>query len=328
MEDHTKMNCTKESIWFNFTQHLLYQLLPVVLFVGSFKSQGSPTEGTWQMKLEVDNYFSIRNAWSSDEISASVVVYDSTGTKHYALSLITIADEWNHFDFPDDFIALSDEAKSTALQPQMLIFELREKRNVKLRKSFFYDPSPNALLQLEFFPFREKLDTSLVWGNLIDAYHWEDIKGNNVVVRSQLVSKSFSEDSIPIFKKYLYLYHFRLEEEQLHLVRKFTDSYEGCHHVPNASFSLPSIELTDINRDTIGEINTIYDLYCSGGDTLVYHSKLLMASDGMKFMLDYTLDPCLKEEKTLKTSKSSSFKFHPYLLRFMQAKLHNYHFPE
>lgn len=321
------MNYTKESTWFKFIPKFFLFFLLAFAFSESYYCQASNFDDNWQLKLEVDNYFSIRNAWASEGKSVSVVVYDTNEIKHYALSLITISDEWNYFNFPEDFIALSSRSKDSLLPPQNLIFEVRVKRSVEYRELFYYDPSPNALLQLDFYPFKEKIDTTIVWGKLIDAYQWMDKKGDNIVVRSELVTKSMAEDSSDIFKKYLYLYHFRKEEENLQLVRKFTDVYGGCKSVPNAAFSLQSIELTDIDRDTIGEINVIYDLYCDGGDTTNYHSKLLLTSDGMKFMLDATVDPCVEGEERIESfAKSSSFKFYPYLLRYMEEKLGNYHF--
>lgn len=318
------MNCTKESIWYNLILKFTLLTFFYLLIVKGGIGQGNSTEGTWQLKLDVDNYFSIREAWASEGNSVSIVVYDSNEVKQYALSMITIADEWNHFNFPEDFVALSDQSKNAELTPQNLIFEVRVKRNIEKRETFFFDPSPNAFLQLNIYTFSEKLDESLVWGNFIDAYSWEDKNGENVVVRSELIFDA-SDDSLNEFKKYLYLYHFIHEDENLKLIRKFTDVYSGCVHPPNASFSLPSIELTDIDRDTVGEINTIYDLYCSGGDTTIYHSKLLMTSYGNKFMLDAEIDPCEEgEERIVKISQSSSFKFYPYLLRYMQQKLGEY----
>lgn len=321
------MNCTEGSIWFKYSPKLLIYFLFTFISFESYYCQGNSSDGTWQLKLDVDNYFSIRSAWSSEGKTASVVVYDSNDAKHFALSLITISDEWNHFNFPEDFVALSAAAKNAELLPQNLIFEVRVKRSVEARKTFFYDPSPNALLQLDFYPFHEKLDTTIVWGSLIDAYQWIDKKGDNIVVRSELITKSLAEDSTVIYKKYLYLYHFRKEQDSLQLVRKFTDVYGECNGIPNAGFSLPSIELTDIDRDTIGEISSIYDLYCKGGDTTNYHSKLLLTTDGKKFMLDAIINPCGEgEEKIEEYAKFPSFKFYPYLLRFMEGKLENYHF--
>ncbi|WP_258543776.1 M949_RS01915 family surface polysaccharide biosynthesis protein [Parvicella tangerina] len=320
------MNCTRELISFNFIRNpLVFIVLLEFAFCGVASGQNKTTESTWQLSLDVDNYFSIRDAWSSSSKSVSIIVYDTTEKKQYALSLIKNADEWNHFNFPEDFVALSDQAKNSELPPQDFIFEVRVKRNVEKRQRLYYDPSPNALLQLDFYPFREKLDTTIVWGDLIDAYQWKDKIGDNVVVRSELIFKSLS-DSLSTYKKYLYFYHFLRVDDELKLIRKFTDVFGECEETPKASFSLPSIELTDIDRDTIGEISVIYDLYCSGGDTLNYHSKLLLASNGKKFMLDATIDPCeTGEEYFVEFAKSSSFRFYPYLLRFMQEKLGNYH---
>lgn len=319
------MNCTKESIWSNFILKLYLFSLFVFSLIHVGISQGNSNEGTWQMTLDFDNYFSIRNAWGSNERALSVVVYDTNEKKHYALSLITISDEWNHFNFPGDFIALSEESKEGKLSPQDLIFEVRVKRSVEKRSLFFYDPSPNPFLQLDFYSFKERIDTNLVWGKFIDAYTWEDKTGENIIVRSQLTTKYFV-DSSEEYKKYLYLYHFRKKEEELNLVRKFTDVYSGCSIEPNAGFSLPSIELTDLNRDTIGEISTIYDLYCTAEDTDTYHSKLLLTTDGKKFMLDATINPCAEDgERIEEFAKSTSFQIYPYLLRFMQSKLGNYH---
>ncbi len=327
MEDPTKMSCTKESTWFKFISHFSLLTYFVILSTTGVLSQNKGLGGTWQMRLDVDNYFSIRNAWSSEGKSVSVVVYDTNENKQYALSLITTSDEWNHFNFPEDFIALSDQSKDSLLAPQWLTFEIRVKRNVEQRKAFYYDPSPNALLQLEYYPFKEKLDTTIVWGKLIDAYRWEDKKGENVVVRSELSIRSAFSDTTS-YSKYLYLYHFKKENENLQLVRKFTDVYSGCNDVPNASFSLPSIELTDIDRDTVGEISVIYDLYCDGSDTTNYNSKLLLTTEGKKFMLDATVDPCAESTSRITAViSSSSFQFYPYLLRYMQDKLGVYHQP-
>lgn len=322
------MNCTKESIWFNFIPKLAILFLFVLCLAENGISQGNAADGTWQINLEVDNYFSIKNAWSSDEKTASVVVYDSNEVKHYALSFITLKDEWNAFNFPEDFIALSEVAKTEGLSHQNLIFEVRVKRNIELRESFYFDPSPNAWLQLERYTFQEKVDSTFIWGDLIDAYKWEDKKGENVVIRSELLVNSMSEDSIVSFTKYLYFYHFLTEENSFKLLRKFSDVYEGCDGPPNGGFDLASIELTDIDRDTIGEISTLYDLYCTGNDTTNYRSKLLLSSDGKKFMLDAEINPCAEEsQRIVGFSKSFGFKHYPYLLRHMQSRMGNYHQP-
>lgn len=317
---------TGESIWYKFEKNLFQLLfaLILVLCLGTVFSQEN-SGSDWRIRFDVDNYVSVKNSWSTEEKVASIVVYDSNGTKLYALSFITIADEWNHFDFPDDFIELNPMVKDSALSPQTLIFEIRVKRTVELQKEYFFDPSPNSLLQLDIYTPSLKFDDDIIWGEFIDAYKWQDKRGENIVVRSNLNRDYIMDDSSRLFTKYIYLYHFIKENDSLILQRKFTDVIKGCNENPQGGFLLQSIELTDINRDTIGEFSTIYELFCSSEDTLNYRSKLLLTSEGKKFMLDAMVDPCNEHQRIVEYSKSSSFTFYPYLLRFMEEKLNQYH---
>lgn len=318
------MSCSDESIWFKsvisrFT--LLFIYLICFQIIGFNQNDVS---GTWQLKLDVDNYVSVRKSWNSDETPVNIVVLDSNDRKIYGLSFIALQDEWNHFNFPNDFISYNEE---TLLNPQNLTFQIVEKRDIELNKVVYYDPSPNPLLQLKLFTSKERLDTNLVWGKLIDAYQWEDKIGINVVFRSELTASQILSDSSIQYTKHLYLYHYLKENGEFRLVRKFTDVCSGCSNSPNASFDYASIELTDLNRDTIGEISTMYHLYCSAEDTTSFQTKILLNSNDQKFMIRAQISPCSEEStsRILEVNGSSSFKYYEYIRRYLDKKLYDYY---
>lgn len=316
------MSCSDESIWckFKFNRFTLFCFIILLGKLSSFGQNG----GTWQLKMDADHYISIRKAWSSSESQASILVMDSVGERLFGLSFIALEDEWNHFNFPDDFVSYTDDQ---TIPPQILFFMIKEKKNVYLNKPFFYDPSPNTLLQLRHRSLKEKVDSKLVWGNLIDAYEWEDKIGKNVVFRSELIHPTMQLDSTFLYSKYLYFYHFLEEETGLKLVRKFTDVQSDCSSIPGASFDMITLELTDIDRDTIGEISTFYSLYCAAEDINNFETKVLLSTAGKKFIVRGNIDPCASasENRVVSISSSPEVKQYEYFKRFLEQKLKQYY---
>ena len=234
----------------------------------------------------------------------------------YAKDIFVFGDKWKTVIFPDDFQLVFGDSISLEEKEELTI-SIKKKREVLSKTTFTFDPSLNPFLQLDKYSDREKLTD--VWGNIIDAYTWDDKLGRNVVVRSILENET-TQDTLTYIKNYLYFYHF-IEDVSgnLSLVRKFTDSYKSCLHSNNTHFSIESIELTDINRDTIGEISAFYTLNCSLEDTIPYISKVLMSTNGKKYVVSTIIDPCSMDPIELKSSLNlSGF---GYFDRYLRKKL-------
>jgi hypothetical protein len=270
----------------------------------------------WKIKIGVDNSISIQNYWSDKTEEIRVVVASNFSKSVYAKDIILIDDNWKTVLFPDGFELVYGDSLSEENTEELTI-SLKSKREVLHKTSFTYDPSLNTLLQLDRLYQTEKLKD--IWGSIIDAYTWDDRNGKNIFVRS-ILNQEFRDNEQVFYTKYLYMYHFIEEEnDTLKLVRKFTDSHKNCEDQNNAYFNIESIELTDINRDTIGEISVCYDLLCSEQDTVMYTKKVLLTTDGKKFMVDAEVDPC--SQKLPEINSSLNLNKLGYFDRFLRKKL-------
>ncbi len=309
------MSYSKESIWFKRCNSLFVFCIFFIFncFANPFFGQYSKA---WKVKMEPDYKFSFHNFLEEDYNNFTILVHNFDKSILYQHQVNTESQEWYATHFPKDFLAIAVDSTIIHL-PNELYFSIMEKKDTVYQEKFLYEPSINALLQLRSFNTFSSLPD--VWGQIIDGYQWLDRKGNNVVTRS-FIDHKYQSDTGIITKRYLYLYHFREDDnENYQLIRKFTDSYEYCKKEEvTTQYYMPSIELTDVNRDTIGEISTFYKLSCSNNDSIPFIGKLLFTTDKMKFMLESNIDPCALDLPFV--FPSSGLELHPYFERFMRNK--------
>lgn len=279
--------------------------------------------GMPQKNIEIDfsaDYFlSIKTTWSDENTIALVTVKDEKSTITYEAVMAIEGQNWSKIQFPNQFILMDGEEiqEDDILDLKLSIYI---KKTEIYTLSFHYNPSPNTSLQLEPFNFTSKQKEKLsIWGQLIDAYQWYDLNGKNIVARSFIEKNSGLDNKSEDRDKYIYLYHFLEEKEaqkNLKLIRKFTDAITSCSDSLAADFKIPSIELTDINKDTIGEVSHFYYLDCINGDETV-RAKLLLTTNGEKYMIRG--DSPLSEEKN-NYNVSHTLLFKEEYHRFMTKK--------
>lgn len=307
--DHTKMNYIKESTWFKRLKLLFLSILFYSFSINTFSQE------LWKVKVAFDNTISIQNYWSDDIEEVRIIVAAEFSKSVYALNTETYNDEWVSFNFPDDFELIYGDSIGLK-SAQELSISIKKKRETVHRQTFIFEPSLNLLLQLDNYPQKNIPD---IWGEPIDAYTWDDKNGRNVVARSFLIYP-YEKENDSLEDVYLYFYHYLItENNEWELIRKFTDSYKNCEKGNIPTFNIESIELTDINRDTIGEISTCYTLNCNNNDSIPYSLKSLMSSNGEKYMLDTQIDPCGDEPLEINASLNLIEK--KYFDRFLRKKL-------
>lgn len=303
------MNYTKESTWSKSLKLLFVSILFLFVSVPTFSQE------LWKVNVAFDNTISIQNYWSDDLEEVRLLVSAEYSKSVYALDIETSKDNWSNFHFPDDFELVFGDSISLA-ETQELYISIKKKRETVHRETFIFEPSLNLLLQLDNYQNKNIPD---VWGEPIDAYTWDDKNGRNVIARSFLIHPYVS-DQDSLEDVYLYFYHYIItEENEWKLFRKFTDSYKNCNQGNIPTFNIESIELTDINRDTIGEISTFYTLNCNENDSIPYILKSLMSSNGDKFMVDAEYDPCSTEP--IEINSSLNLKDKKHYNRFLRKKL-------
>jgi len=305
------MNCTKESTWFSNLKASLFTFLLIFTFSLTFSQE------LWKVKIGVDNTINIQNYWSGELEEIRIVVFSDYSKSVYAKDTVIYMDNWLSIHFPEGFDFIYGDSIGLEKASDLTI-AIKKKRETVHKEIFTFEPSLNLLLQLDKYD-----DTNFpdVWGEVIDAFTWEDKKGKNVVVRSYLDKRNIIKTDT-LVDRYLYFYHFISDDnDQLKLLRKYTDSFKQCSTNDLTQFKIESIELTDIDRDTIGEISTIYKLGCnsSKNDSVPHTVKVLMSSQGEKYMMSGYVTPLSK--KKLIVTPSLNLKRKEYFERFLRKKL-------
>ena len=129
---------------------------------------------------------------------------------------------------------------------------------------------------------------------------------------------------------YLYAYHYLLvdENENYQLLRKITDHTSVCFFANKTDFILESLELTDINRDSIGEISFLYTLGCLSNVSPI-PLKLFLLTQGKKYAIRGTTKEQIEVKNDLKFKGGEyeigkELELEPPFKRFLQNKWLNY----
>jgi len=287
------------------------------LFIFSIHSQ------VWQKSISPDYELSIRDKWGDlSEYDAKFVVRNQKIA--FTKVIHVVDDNWGTLKFPEDFDLSRGKFDSNSIYDFDWFVEV--KKEEVIHNKIHYDSSPNTIFQLknyDVYPLinENKID---VWGDVIDAYSWTDIKGENIVVRSEVISKQDEETT-----KYIYVYHFIKSKDEYILLRKITDFNKGCPFDNMTNHIIESIELTDANKDSIGEISFMYTVGCRS-DVTPYSLKLMMITDGMKFPVrGETLEIVgYKEDEPIKAGGNytigKELELYPVFKRFLEKKWEKY----
>lgn len=266
---------------------------------------------TWQYVITPDFEFGIKDKWGELEHYEAKFVVANPRTA-FVKEIEVNGDEWGKLLFPSEFIQTRGKFNPDSLTNFDWYIEVKNK--IVAEGYITYDSSPNEVLQLNKYDpigIRDKID---VWGNIQDAYSWIDKNGLNIFIRSKLnVEKG----------RYLYVYHFLEKEDNYIQVRKITDFVTNCDFEINAKHQLESIELTDINRDTIGEISFIYSVDCIS-DVSPATTKLILLNQGKKYAVRGVSKICINEESNQLMGGSyelgNELNAEPVIRRFMEKK--------
>ena len=191
-------------------------------------------------------------------------------------------DQELNFIFPDDFqIELIDSLSLN--EPSIFKMEIFERKRLVYDSELDYDNNVNGLLQPKPINLND-LEKFFFRGNYIDGYSWFDKKGEHLAILSSQIIK----DSLTT--TYLYLNHYKIEEEHHELTRQYVDTYRSCADSLAAQFYLPTFNLTDVDRDSVGEVSIIYQVNCLEHSDRYISYKMLLDDNGRKYMGYYKLD--------------------------------------
>ncbi len=290
---------------------LIFILASFSILISTFGQQ----KNSWKVDITTDYKIDITNQWTSNDEEITLRIYSNRSV--YIKKIELIEDKTRTLFFPKDFKRIRGDSIS-ARTPQQLTLEIYNEKKKEFVKLFYFDPSPNGALQLNPYFLEDGFEEeNTIWGNVIDAYQWVDKLRNNIFIRSEITP--FFGKQLNDKTKYIYCYHFeKLPNNEYKLIRKFSDVVSSCADSIVAEFYLPTIELTDVNRDTIGEISLLYQVECIPFvSNLDLNYKLLFTTNGEKYML-YGKEDTQKANNTY--TLSSGVKLNEVYERFMVKK--------
>ena len=231
---------------------------------------------TWEHNISKDFEFSIQDMWGESGLYEAKFVLSNAKTAF--VKTIEIDDNnIGKLIFPDEFNQTRGKFNKDTITLFNWYIEVK-KQKVAFGK-VVYNPSPNELLQLFKYDFIDFKKKEVVWGDVVDGFRWSDKKGENILLRS--VVSDIKTNSI-----HLYIYHFLKEDKEFKQVRKLTDYVKNCDLDMFSSHNIESIELTDIDKDTIGEVSFSYTNDCSClEDSLAITTKLMLITKGEKYAI-------------------------------------------
>lgn len=108
-------------------------------------------------------------------------------------------------------------------------------------------------------------------GDISFTRSWQDASGDNLVLFTQKEEE-------------LFVYHYVSREGEEKLLRRVYDFEKDCEFDRTLEFLEPSILLTDLDNDKIGEISFAYRKACIS-DVSPKELKLLMLENGDKYII-------------------------------------------
>jgi hypothetical protein len=134
-----------------------------------------------------------------------------------------------------------------------------------------------------------------VKGKTLFALNWRDKSGENFLVLThtgivKYITPQCEDEDCTAGE--LFGYHFRMNNNTMTLVRRFTDGISDCRFDIVLSFIENSITVTDLDKDGLAEFSVLYKTGCRS-DVSPANMKLLMFENGDKSALrgTMTFDP-------------------------------------
>ncbi len=253
-----------------------------LLTIGFFILSIQGATQTWKYSITPDYEFSVCDQWGElGGYEARFVMHNQKAT--FESEIDVEDDHWGRVMFPDSFNLVRGDINLDSLVDFNWYIEV--KKHKVASGNLTYDSSPNSIFQLhpfDPFPVKDQLD---LWGEVVDAFTWEDKTGENFFIRTDRCSYNevvLDADTVAQETVHLYFYHYRMVDGKYELVRKLTDYVKLCTDFTFANHVIESIELTDVDRDTIAEVSFLYDVDCIKGIE-PNKRKLMMLSDGRKY---------------------------------------------
>jgi len=129
------------------------------------------------------------------------------------------------------------------------------------------------------------INQTKVVGKIITGKRWQDANGMNIVFFSQKeIKKTIGNEPDRLMRK-LHVYHFaKQENDSYKLIREVKDATTECGFENRAKFDTQNIAITDIDKNSFGEITFTYRLGCSS-ELSPDGLKLIMLENGKKFAI-------------------------------------------
>ena len=218
----------------------------------------------WEVKIAKDNYFSIKDLYQENK-KQQIIIEISNSRKQFLFQHNFINKK--EASFPLDFqLKKGDSTFLFKEKFQLIIFI---DKNKVFQQEYIYLPNPKGFYQLK--PEKQNL-TKLINNRkekIIDQYTWEDTLGKNIFIRTELNAPTF---------KYLYFYHLLNNNEQFMVIQKCSDK-QGLPQT-NTKHQIESIQITDLNKNNIAEISSLY--YLNG------KRKIILITNKQKYYLRYS----------------------------------------
>jgi hypothetical protein len=143
-------------------------------------------------------------------------------------------------------------------------------------------PEPQGGKPFEVLAFDAKaLPQALeVKGKLVAGARFHDVNGENFVILS-MVEKVKEDVGTSI---YLHATHHASAGGEVKTLREVKDRSEDCEFDNNTWFTENSLQITDLDKDGMGEVTFAYELLCTS-DVSPAELKLLLLEGGDKYII-------------------------------------------
>lgn len=122
-------------------------------------------------------------------------------------------------------------------------------------------------------------------GKIKTAVRWTDNLGDNIVITTETGDiQSKSELSDDYKDAALYAYHFLIFEDSVRQTWRVKDFVNECPMDIEANFIQNTFQVTDLNKDGVGEVWLMYIVACRS-DVSPADMKIIMYQNGQKFAM-------------------------------------------
>jgi hypothetical protein len=264
---------------------MFFQGLRKVLIVIALFSTTFVFGEDWKITVQPDYFIEINNFWNHEPLIVDFQVESENNTVQFNGKVTIKSNEKKGLLFPYDFIRFTPQNsnKDSLIYGAYRITALVKKNKIASATFNYLPPKQAEFQMIPYVKLSQEYDKLGIWGRLIDGFSWVDKLGENLVVRSYLQHIDTAKASNHQ-KTYLYCYQFRRnsETDNWDLTRKVTDVSVGCGNIKHTLLNINTIELTDLNQDSIAEYSFRYILNCNSPDTLI-STRLLLLTNNQKF---------------------------------------------